>query len=47
LKDRKVLFLPASTLEMEGYLRVGYCSDIRTLKDGLTIFSEWLNNQKC
>ena len=42
LDDTGVLFLPASTLEMEGYLRAGYCSDISKLKRGLDIFSEWL-----
>ena len=43
LGDTGVLFLPGSTLEMDGYLRVGYCSDIKTLQKGLNIFSEWLN----
>ena len=43
LDDTGVLFLPGDTLEMEGYLRVGYCSDVRTLQTGLEIFSEWLN----
>lgn len=43
LDDTGVLFLPASTLEMEGYLRVGYCSDVKTLQEGLELFSEWLH----
>lgn len=43
LDDTGVLFLPASTLEMEGYLRVGYCSDVKTLKEGLDIFAKWLS----
>lgn len=42
LKDTGVLFLPGSTLEMEGYLRVGYCSNVSRLKSGLEIFSNWL-----
>ena len=42
LDDTGVLFLPASTLEMEGYLRAGYCSDVSKLKQGLELFSEWL-----
>lgn len=42
LDDTGVLFLPGSTLEMEGYLRVGYCSDIKKLQEGLDIFSQWL-----
>lgn len=42
LNDTGVLFLPGSALEMEGYLRAGYCSDIKTLHDGLLRFSDWL-----
>ena len=42
LDDTGVLFLPASTLEMEGYLRAGYCSDVSKLKQGLELFSRWL-----
>lgn len=43
LADTGVLFLPGSTLEMEGYLRVGYCSDVKTLREGLDIFAKWLS----
>ncbi len=42
LDDTGVLFLPGSTLEMEGYLRVGYCSDVKKLQSGLDIFGDWL-----
>lgn len=42
LNDTGVLFLPASTLETEGYLRIGYCSDVKKLKDGLDKFSKWI-----
>ena len=42
LADTGVLFLPASTLEMEGYLRIGYCSDLSKLQTGLEKFSDWL-----
>lgn len=45
LADTGVLFLPASTLEMEGYLRAGYCSDVSKLRQGLELFSGWLNKQ--
>ena len=45
LDDTGVLFLPGSTLEMEGYLRAGYCSDISKLEQGLNIFSDWLKRQ--
>lgn len=44
LDDTGVLFLPGETLEMEGYLRAGYCSDISKLKKGLNIFSDWMKN---
>ena len=44
LNETGVLFLPASTLEMEGYLRVGYCGDLIKLQAGLKKFSEWINN---
>ena len=44
LEDTGVLFLPASTLEMEGYLRVGYCSNIKMLSEGLAKFSKWLRS---
>ena len=44
LTDTGVLFLPASTLEMEGYLRAGYCSDVKKLQVGLDKFSQWLKN---
>lgn len=43
LFDTGVLFLPGSTLEMEGYIRAGYCSDISKLRKGLSIFSNWLD----
>lgn len=46
LSDTGVLFLPASTLEMEGYLRAGYCSNLSKLEKGLEIFSQWLKIQK-
>ena len=47
LNDTGVLFLPASTLEMEGYLRAGYCNDVSKLEKGLNLFSDWLNKQYC
>ena len=45
ITDTGVLFLPGSTLEMEGYLRAGYCSDISKLEKGLNLFSEWLRSK--
>lgn len=44
LYDTGVLFLPGETLEMEGYLRIGYCSDISTLKKGLELFDKYLKD---
>ena len=44
LYDTGVLFLPGETLEMEGYLRIGYCSDISTLKKGLELFDNYLKD---
>lgn len=45
LSDTGVLFLPGATIEMEGYLRAGYCSDISKLKKGLELFSDWLSKK--
>ena len=40
-----VMILPGSTLEMEGYLRVGYGNNPEKLKKGLEIFSNYLKNK--
>lgn len=42
LKDTGVLFLPGETLEMDGFLRMGYCNNPEQLKTALDIFSEWI-----
>ena len=42
LSDTGVLFLPASAFDMEGFLRIGYCSDLTKLNTGLQLFSQWL-----
>jgi len=42
LKDTGILFLPGETLEMDGYLRMGYCNFPDKLKRALDIFSEWI-----
>jgi len=39
LNNTGVLFLPGSTLEMEGYIRAGYCSNLTKLQKGLELFS--------
>lgn len=43
LKDTGVLLLPGESLEMDSFLRIGYCNNHERLKKGLEIFSEWLN----
>jgi len=43
LDDTGVLFLPGEAIDVEGYLRIGYCSDTGMLKEGLDAFSDWLN----
>ncbi len=37
-----VMLLPGSTLDMEGWLRIGYACDTEVLKKGLALFSEFL-----
>ena len=43
LSDTGVLFLPGETLELDGFLRIGYCNDSDKLKTGLKKFSEWID----
>lgn len=44
LKDTGVLLLPGETLEMDGFVRIGYCNNFERLQTALGIFSEWLKN---
>lgn len=37
-----VMLLPGSALDMEGYLRIGYCNDPAITKAGLERFGRWL-----
>jgi len=37
-----VMLLPGSALDVEGYLRIGYCNDPAVTKAGLERFGEWL-----
>ena len=39
-KSTGVALLPGETLEMEGYVRLGYCAE--NLEKALEIFSDWL-----
>ncbi|MBR1424536.1 aminotransferase [bacterium] len=41
-----VMLLPGETLEIDGYVRVGYGNNFEQLKRGLEIFSYWMKNQK-
>ena len=42
LDDTGVLFLPGSAIDAENYLRIGYCSDIKKLSEGLEVFCRWI-----
>lgn len=42
-KDTGVLILPGSTLEVDGYLRIGYANNFEKLEEALKIFSNWLS----
>lgn len=46
LEDTGVLFLPGETLEMDGYLRMGYCNNPDILKQALEVFSMWIKKVK-
>ena len=41
-KETGVMLLPGSALDMEGYLRIGYCNDPGITEAGLARFGEWL-----
>lgn len=44
LKDTGILFLPGETLEMDKFLRMGYCNNPEKLKITLNLFSDWIKN---
>ena len=37
-----VMILPGETMELDGYLRIGYANNFERLKTALNIFSKWL-----
>lgn len=39
-----VMILPGETLELDGYLRIGYGNNFEQLKKALEIFSKWLHS---
>lgn len=40
-----VMILPGSTMEYEGYLRIGYGNNFEKLEKGVGIFSDWIRKQ--
>ena len=43
--DTGIMLLPGSTMEYDGYLRIGYGNNSKKLKQALNIFSNWLKLQ--
>lgn len=41
-EQTRVMILPGETLEVDGYLRIGYANNFERLKKALDIFSDWL-----
>ena len=41
-EETGVMLLPGSALDVEGYLRIGYCNATPVLQAGLPLFGEWL-----
>ena len=41
-KQTGVALIPGSVMEMEGFVRIGYCVNNETLKTGLNLFSQYL-----
>ena len=37
--------LPGKALDMEGYLRIGYCNSPDITREGLAVFDRWLRQQ--
>ncbi len=46
LNETGVLLLPGSALDVEGYLRIGYCNNTQIIKDGLAKFKVYLNKYR-
>ena len=46
LNHTGVLFAPGSTMNMEGWVRIGYANDSRILKEGLALVSRYLSSIK-
>lgn len=46
LERTGVMLTPGSAMDMEGYLRIGYCNDEAILREGLSRMSGFLRDQK-
>ena len=46
-KDTGVMILPGETMEMDGYLRIGYGNNPQKLEKALKIFSLWIEKNYC
>lgn len=44
-QETGVMILPGETMELDGYLRIGYGNNFEQLKTALQIFSQWLEKQ--
>lgn len=44
-KETGIMILPGETLEVDGFLRIGYGNNFENLKKALKIFSDWLSNK--
>lgn len=44
-QDTGVMILPGETLEMNGYLRIGFGNNSKNLETGLNLFSIWCDSQ--
>ncbi|NMM64004.1 aminotransferase [Clostridium sp. P21] len=46
LREKGVMLLPGSVMDMEGYLRIGYTNNPKILKEGLAKISEFMSELK-
>ena len=46
IRDKSVLLVPGSCFEMDGFLRMGWGGDTETLKEGLSRFTEFLDEYR-
>jgi aspartate/methionine/tyrosine aminotransferase len=42
LKNKGVLLVPGNRFDLPGYARLGYCTDEKTLRKGLSALSQFL-----